>query len=246
MDKSSALNTGSGLGVPDGVTAAGQVFDLHALTAVDTAQSAFDHHITVTLNYTTSDISGLDETTLRIYRNDDDEWVPLDNCSINTSAKTVSCETGDFSTFAIFGEENNNSDDSSDDNADTTPIVTTGGGGAVSGPMSVGYVNNATNAVGASTTPYQFKRFLKSGMTGDDVLQLQIFLNSHGFSLATSGKGAPGNETTKFGAKTKASLIKFQEAHSDEILIPQNLPKGTGNFFSYTLKFVNELLRMGR
>lgn len=59
-----------------------------------------------------------------------------------------------------------------------------------------------------------FTRTLKYGMTGEDVKQLQIYLNTHGYPLATIGDGSLGHETTYFGLKTKTAVIKFQLANS--------------------------------
>ena len=58
-----------------------------------------------------------------------------------------------------------------------------------------------------------FARNLEVGMTGDDVMGLQVFLNTHGYVIAASGPGSPGNETTKFGGLTRAALVKFQKAN---------------------------------
>ncbi len=70
---------------------------------------------------------------------------------------------------------------------------------------SVGYVCQLS-LVNTAT----FTRSLTVGMHGDDVKALQVFLNSKGFKLASSGPGSPGNETTKFGALTRDALAKFQ------------------------------------
>ncbi len=58
-----------------------------------------------------------------------------------------------------------------------------------------------------------FTRDLKLGSTGEDVRALQIYLNTHGFPLATTGAGSTGKETTTFGPLLKSALIKFQIAN---------------------------------
>ena len=63
-----------------------------------------------------------------------------------------------------------------------------------------------------SAAVHVFKANLTSGSLGSEVKTLQEFLNSHGYPVAASGAGSPGNETTKFGGLTKAALIKYQKA----------------------------------
>lgn len=69
---------------------------------------------------------------------------------------------------------------------------------------------------------------------GEDIRSLQKYLNAHGFSVATSGAGSPGKETTLFGSLTKAALIRYQEAHKDIILTPHGATSGTGYLDYYT------------
>lgn len=63
-----------------------------------------------------------------------------------------------------------------------------------------------------STAVGVFKSNLTVGSLGSEVKALQEFLNAHGYTVASSGPGSPGNETTRFGAATKAALIKYQKA----------------------------------
>ncbi|MBT4403033.1 peptidoglycan-binding protein, partial [Candidatus Falkowbacteria bacterium] len=58
-----------------------------------------------------------------------------------------------------------------------------------------------------------FNRDLYSGLSGQDVKSLQIFLNNNGFKVSSEGAGSPGNETEYFGPATKGALIEFQKAN---------------------------------
>ncbi len=144
-----------------------------------------------------------------------------------------------------------------------------GGGSVIvgSGPLAPGYINsNPTAAAGASSTvavsaatssavtvtpsassgspttatsPYVFTHNLSYRMVGSDVLKLQQYPNTHGFPVATAGPGSPWMETTRFGLLTYRALVKFQEAHAAEILIPAGLTQGSGYFGPATRAFVN-------
>lgn len=64
---------------------------------------------------------------------------------------------------------------------------------------------------GMSTTgKVEFTRNLMLGSTGADVKSLQVYLNTHGYAVASSGAGSSGSESTTFGRATKAAMIKFQ------------------------------------
>ena len=88
---------------------------------------------------------------------------------------------------------------------------------------------------------FVFSRNLSLGSTGEDVRELQKFLNIKGFVVSVSGFGSSGNESDYFGLKTKAALIKFQEFYKDEILTPLGLVKGTGFFGPATRNKIKNL-----
>jgi hypothetical protein len=141
-------------------------------------------------------------------------------------------------TVASYDNENNQSNQSASASATTSsPPVTSshssggggggGGGGIIASTTSIAYLQNqikilmaqlqALQAILASRnggsgtfTTYNFTRDLSLNMAGDDVRALQQFLNTHGFIVANTGPGSPGNESTFFGAKTYQALVKFQ------------------------------------
>ncbi len=63
------------------------------------------------------------------------------------------------------------------------------------------------------TATFYFTRNLTIGSRGDDIRQLQIYLNTHGFPVALTGPGSLGHETNYFGPLTRAALARFQAAH---------------------------------
>lgn len=80
-----------------------------------------------------------------------------------------------------------------------------------------------------------FARTLSLGSRGEDVQELQKFLNIDiGTTVAASGAGSIGNETDYFGPATKRAVIKFQEKYRNDILKPVGLSAGTGFFGSAT------------
>ncbi len=79
------------------------IFELKALQDVSTPITSFDNPITVSIAYGASDIVGLQESTLKIYRYDGSTWYQLSNCSVDTAAKVVTCSTSNFSVFGLFG-----------------------------------------------------------------------------------------------------------------------------------------------
>ncbi|MBT7229009.1 peptidoglycan-binding protein [Candidatus Parcubacteria bacterium] len=90
-------------------------------------------------------------------------------------------------------------------------------------------------------TGIQFLKNLRAGGRGQDVKELQKFLNNNGFRLTETGLGSPGQGTEFFGKLTYQALIKFQNHYRKEILTPLGLYWGNGYFGSSTRAFANSI-----
>lgn len=114
-------------------------------------------------------------------------------------------------------------------------------------PKLISLVVSATSTAPKIAAPqgdssFVFLKNLKQGMSGVDVLMLQKILNrSADTQIVSSGAGSPGNETDYFGALTKIAVIKFQNKHAAEILIPNGLTSGTGFIGLSTRVVLNDL-----
>jgi len=99
--------------------------------------------------------------------------------------------------------------------------------------------SGSTSGGGTSTGGINLTRDLYPGSQGADVRSLQEYLNATGFTLANSGAGSPGHETTYYGNLTAAAVRRFQEAHFQEILSPKGYASGTGMCGPSTRAYIN-------
>lgn len=228
------------IGVPSGYSAAGEyLYTLQALSDAHTLVSSFSQALTVTITYAAADVSGIDETTLRIFRWDGSSWNVLSNCAVDTGAKTVTCETTSFSTFSLFGQSAGTPEATQTvtvagfgytpaSTAPSSPAAATPPAALAISPLSpstrvmdgveVTTISSPVVVGEASLSGFVPSEIpcvldLERGAQGGGVRVLQRFLNTHGFPLASGGDGAPGNETEHFGPSTLRALAAFQSAY---------------------------------
>jgi peptidoglycan hydrolase-like protein with peptidoglycan-binding domain len=96
--------------------------------------------------------------------------------------------------------------------------------------------NTVSNLTVLVSTP--FTRRLVKSVSGNDVKNLQIVLNSDkDTKIALEGSGSPGNETNFFGSLTLKAVQKFQVKYS----IAKDGDEGYGQVGPKTRAKLNEL-----
>ncbi len=185
--------------------------------------------------------TGTDTTPEYIFTTDEAGTITYGgSCSSTTSAATVGSNTITFSTLTP-GTYSNCTITVTDTALNTSNILAvtsftisapasestptpTQGASAVSFPIlssaeiqrifgtASTIISNGTNNSNVQSA-YVYSRNLQQNMRGEDIRQLQIFLNTHGFQVSKVGVGSPGNETSYFGPATRLALIQFQRAN---------------------------------
>lgn len=204
--------------VPSGRALVGAyTYELHAVTDTLEVIEEFDEPITLTLSYGPTDIVGIEETSLVIYRWTG-AWQALPDCSVDTDAKTITCSTDHFSTFALFGipllEENVVADVRSSGKRGTS-IATRVNNLASMGKSAEAEALKALwpqlYAEVVPTTPSMQIRDLELLMEGEDVRLLQALLIQRATGIAAQELARVG-VTGHFGMYTKNALGEYQRA----------------------------------
>ena len=100
-------------------------------------------------------------------------------------------------------------------------------------------MTGGSTTTGGSSACYNFTLSHSQGDQGGDVMNIQKYLNASGFTVSASGAGSAGNESSYFGAKTKAAVVAFQNANAAQILAPVGLSAGTGYWGASSRSFAN-------
>ncbi len=80
------------------------------------------------------------------------------------------------------------------------------------------------------------------GAEHPEVVRIQAFLNRDVRTrIAETGAGSPGEETTYYGAGTRAAVSAFQSLYRDAILTPVGLSEPTGYWGARTREYANQL-----
>ncbi len=141
IKKLDASSVNDDIGSPDDFSWIGNyAYDLKAFSGPDTIETEFEQEIGITIYFDESDLSGIELSSVQIFRWSGAEWVELNNCVVDEVGYSVTCETMNFSVFGLFGE-----------GEAPTPIPTTppsSSGSQSSSRHNNGYVCTGTKPVG--------------------------------------------------------------------------------------------------
>jgi len=177
-----------------------------------------------------SQSAGTTQITLQVSTNESAtcKYGTTANTAYADIANTFSTTGGTTHTQTITGLSNGTSytyyirctDGSNPNTSDYTisfSIASPASGGSISssGSINPNFLRQVTPPPVTPTLPaFTFTRDLKLGMTGTDVRSLQVFLNTHGYTVAAADAGSIGQETTYFGPATQAALIRYQRVNN--------------------------------
>ncbi len=191
---------------PSGESFIGKIYDFVFINPSGGTISTIDQPATLSLTYTATDVSGIDESTLAPYRreNDSTSWQFISGATVDTINKKVTFTTTSFSSFALFGSPPTPA-------STPTPTQQSGGGGG-------GYIyNNRLSEITfqGKTSPNTSVILLKDGQ----IFSTTIINNDGLFKISAKGLVAGGYI---FGIYA----IDKQNNRSSFLTFPENLKSG--------------------
>lgn len=139
----------SGVTPPTGKTLGlTHIYQVNAFTSPTTIESSFATPLNLTVTYSDEEISGFNESTLKLYRYDGSIWQELINCVVTASSNSITCPTTQFSTFVLGGDLQTTSTTTTT----TTPNSTAPVVGGVSGVDQVAPVISGSQSVTFTAT----------------------------------------------------------------------------------------------
>ncbi|MEI6316354.1 MAG: peptidoglycan-binding domain-containing protein [bacterium] len=155
--------------------------------------------------------------------------------SFTASLSGLTCGTTyHFQSYATNSAGTGTSTDATFTTSSCPIVIISSGGGGISVTRRSSAHPPIITAVKATPNHFIFTKSYKLGDNNPEIKQLQIFLNTHGFVIATSGAGSKGKENNYFGAKTRSALTKFQKANS--------IKPSIGFFGPVTISAVNKII----
>ena len=196
----------------------GQVYDFSFIvpsgTSMNSQVSALSSPVTITMNYSDSDISGFSESAIAPYRwgASDSSWQLISGATVDTANNKVSFSTASFSSFGLFG-----SPTPSPSPSPSPSQSSSGGGGAVNVPGSASVIFSGRAYPKSSVTLLKDAQIMASTIVGPDSnFQISLTgLSAGSYMFSLYGQDKNGLRSTLFtfsvtliaGATTNVSGI---------------------------------------
>jgi hypothetical protein len=201
-----ASKSGTGMGVINGIDAATTVLPTGSSLTLSVTPNAGS----VFIGWS-GDCSGTGSCVINL----------TSNKSVNAIFNTNTSGTSGGFSGPSYGNSSSNSSNSSNT---TNP-------GAYINPNNIGLGVKPTTNTTNNNNSYTFKTDLKLFTRHPEVIELQKFLNSKGYTVSIKGAGSKGLESTYFGPATRSALIRFQ--------IKNNIKPAQGFFGKITKGLIN-------
>ncbi|HEY0908140.1 MAG TPA: Ig-like domain-containing protein [Candidatus Paceibacterota bacterium] len=216
------------------------VFDVKAVINGTTILDSFDHPVTISYEYTDSEISNISESSLWLYHYSNGAWSALDSCDVDTAGNRIECTAPHFSIFALFGSQAQSSNNRSGSSVQSLVANLIAMGRTAEADVlkkqwaHLFFQSSAASVPQGSCAPYM-KGYVAYGGQNDpsEVRRLEEFLNdTQGESLSVDGVYSPADVE---------AVKRFQKKYKTEVLLIWGISEPTGYVYRTTLLKINSI-----